>query len=58
MKHQLMLYKIDITVIKTQSQEVFKKYTGIFAISSNGVEGWDLYEKGGINVDMFTPLKI
>ena len=38
-------------VIKTQSQEVFKKYTGIFAISSNGVEGWELYEKGGINVD-------
>jgi len=38
-------------VIKTQSQEVFKKYTGIFAISSNGIEGWDLYEKGGINVD-------
>jgi len=38
-------------VIKTQSQEVFKKYTGIFAISVNGVEGWDLYEKGGINTD-------
>ena len=38
-------------VIKTQSQEVFKKYTGIFAISSTGVEGWELYEKGGINVD-------
>jgi len=38
-------------VIKTQSQEVFKKYTGIFAISVNGVEGWDLYEKSGINAD-------
>ena len=38
-------------VIKTQSQEVFKKYTGIFAISVNGVEGWDLYEKSGINTD-------
>ena len=36
-------------VIKTQSQEVFKKYTGIFAISVNGVVGWDLYEKSGIN---------
>jgi len=36
-------------VIKTQSQEVFKKYTGVFAISVNGVEGWELYEKGGIN---------
>jgi transposase len=38
-------------VIKTQSQEVFKKYTGIFAISVNGVVNWDLYEKGGINTD-------
>jgi len=38
-------------VIKTESQEVFKKYTGIFAISVNGVEGWDLYQKGGINTD-------
>ena len=35
-------------VIKTQSQEVFKKYTGVFAISVNGVVNWDLYEKGGI----------
>ena len=38
-------------VIKTQSQEVFKKYTGIFAISIDGVIDWDLYEKGGINTD-------
>jgi transposase len=37
--------------IKTQSQEVFKKYTGVFAISTKGVLGWDLYEKGGINTD-------
>ena len=36
-------------IIKTQSQEVFKKYTGIFAISSEGVLGWHLYEKGGID---------
>jgi transposase len=36
-------------VIKTQSQEVFKKYTAIFAISSKGVEGFELYEKSGIN---------
>jgi hypothetical protein len=28
-----------------------KKYTGIFAISVNGVVGWDLYEKSGINTD-------
>jgi len=38
-------------VIKTQSQEVFKKYTGIFSISVDGVIEWDLYEKGGINTD-------
>ena len=38
-------------VIKTQSQEVFKKYTGIFAISANGMEGWELYDKGGINTE-------
>jgi len=38
-------------VIKTQSQEVFKKYTGIFAISTKGILGWDLYEKSGINTD-------
>jgi len=37
--------------LKTQSQEVFKKYTGIFAISIDGVVGWDLYEKSGINAD-------
>jgi len=38
-------------VIKTQSQEVFKKYTGVFAITVKGVIGWDLYDKGGINTD-------
>ena len=38
-------------MIKTHSQEVFKKYTGIFAISVNGVVGWDLYEKGGITTE-------
>ena len=36
-------------VITTQSQEVFKKYTVIFAIGYNGVLGWTLYEKGGID---------
>lgn len=36
-------------VVKTHSQEVFKKYTGIFAISTKGVLGWKLYDKGGIN---------
>ena len=38
-------------VIKTQSQEVFKKYTAIFAISGKGVEGFELYEKGGIDTN-------
>ena len=36
-------------VIKTNSQEVFKKYTGIFAISIKGVLGYELYNKGGID---------
>jgi len=36
-------------VVKTESQEVFKKYTGIFAISSNGVIGYDVYKKEGID---------
>ena len=38
-------------MIKTESQEVFKKYTGIFSISTKGVLGWELYEKSGINTD-------
>jgi transposase len=38
-------------VIKTQSQEVFKKYTGIFAICNKGVLGWTLYDKSGIDSD-------
>ena len=36
-------------VIKTNNQEVFKKYTGIFAISTKGVIGYEIYEKGRIN---------
>jgi hypothetical protein len=35
--------------VKTESQEVFKKYTGIFAISSKGVIGYEVYKKGGID---------
>ena len=38
-------------VIKTQDQEVFKKYTGIFAISANGIIGYEIYDKGGIDSD-------
>ncbi len=40
-----------ICVIKTNSQEVFKKYTGVFAISIKGVIGYELYNKGGIDSD-------
>lgn len=36
-------------VVKTESQEAFKKYTGIFAISTKGVEGYTIYSKGGID---------
>ena len=32
-------------VVKTESQEVLKKYTGIFAISSKGVIGYEVYKK-------------
>ncbi len=38
-------------VIKTHSQEVFKKYTCIFAVNNKGVIGWKLYRKGGIDTD-------
>jgi transposase len=38
-------------IIKTHSQEIFKKYTAIFAISIKGVIGYTLYEKGGIDSD-------
>lgn len=37
--------------ITTSSQEVFKRYTAIMAISSEGVVGWKLYEKGGMDSD-------
>ena len=41
--------KDKICVVKTHSQEVFKQYTGIFAISTKGILGWKLYDKWGIN---------
>lgn len=37
--------------IKTDNQEVFKKYTGIFAINYEKTLGWELYEKGGIDTE-------
>lgn len=36
-------------VLKTHSQEVFKRFTGIFAISPMGCVGYDVYESGGID---------
>ena len=36
-------------VITTSSQEVFKRYTAVFAISTQGVVGWQIYPKGGID---------
>ena len=36
-------------IIKTENQEVFKKYTGIFAISTKGLIGYEVYKKGGID---------
>lgn len=36
-------------VVKTTSQEVFKKYTGVFAISSKGCIGYEVYRQGGID---------
>ena len=50
-RHHCYSYIGKRCVIKTESQEVFKKYTGIFAISTKGVLGQELYEKSGINTD-------
>lgn len=36
-------------VVKTTSQEVFKKYTGVFAISNKGCIGYEVYKQGGID---------
>jgi transposase len=36
-------------IIKTHNQEVFKKYTGIFAITTKGCIGYEIYEKNGID---------
>lgn len=48
-RHHCYSEKGKRCVIKTNSQEVFKKYTAIFAISIVGVIGYTLYEKGGID---------
>jgi len=41
--------KITLIWRKKHTKKIFKKYTGIFAISSNGVLERDLYGKGGID---------
>ena len=38
-------------VMKTTDNRVFKKYTLIVAMNSNGIIGWILYEKGGMNTE-------
>ena len=38
---------------KTTSQQVFKKYTLLVAISNNGIIGWKLYETGAVNGERF-----
>ena len=60
MKPVLSPYRNGITVIVKKENVVLlkhnhKKYTGIFAISVNGVVGWYLYEKSGINTDRIDP---
>lgn len=36
-------------MLKTHTQKVFKKYTGIFAITTTGCIGFHVYENGGID---------
>ena len=38
---------------KSTDNKIFRKYTLIVAISSKGLVGYELYEKGGINTDRF-----
>ena len=41
-------------LIKTTNQEVFKKYTGIFAISNRGCLAYEIYKVGGITSERLT----
>lgn len=38
-------------IIKTNNQEIFKKYIGIFAMESSKIVGYQIFKKGGINSD-------
>ena len=40
--------------MKTTDQRVFKKYSLLVAITSKGIVGWDLYEKGAVNSERLT----
>jgi len=40
--------------VKTTDQRVFKKYSLLVAITSKGVIGWELYEKGAVNGERLT----
>jgi hypothetical protein len=40
--------------VKTPDQRVFKKYSLLVAITSKGVIGWELYEKGAVNGERLT----
>ena len=37
--------------MKTTDNRVFKKYTFVVAMTSKGILGWILYEKGGMNTN-------
>jgi thioredoxin-related protein len=38
-------------IIKTNNQEIFQQYTGIFAMESSKIVGCQIFKKGGINSD-------
>ena len=38
-------------IIQTNNQNVFKKYTGIFAMTISGILSYTIYAKGGMNSD-------
>jgi hypothetical protein len=37
--------------VKTTDQRVFKKHSLLVAITTKGVIGWELYEKGAVNAE-------
>jgi len=58
MKHLLMLFLIrkygyskkgTRCIIQTNNQNIFKKYTGIFAMTINGILSYTIYPKSGMD---------